>query len=295
MARVIFVNGFNRSGTTLVTAAVTEATQGTTLTVAHLARHLPGVDRFLKAAGKRATAPDRGVDRLPVDGSMPEEYGWLLHAKTGEFGFRADAADILRALVSELADGRDDRVVVLKNPWDTGREQLLLDHVDGSRVLLVRRDLAAIEDSVSRAMERIATASGYTRALMMSDRRRAAEFMAQILNPEARQELIRETQGKIRQDAIRLAESVSKLPLDRVALLSYDELRDDPKAGAAWAAHLIDPDGFGRAVAALTFPEYNRATQGSEEIRAIDDRWARAWQRTRAAQVEAGILPPPRA
>jgi hypothetical protein len=41
VVRVIFVNGFNRSGTTLVTAAVTEATGGTTLTVGHLARHLP--------------------------------------------------------------------------------------------------------------------------------------------------------------------------------------------------------------------------------------------------------------
>jgi sulfotransferase family protein len=295
VARVIFVNGFNRSGTTLVTAAVTEATHGATLTVGHLAPHLPGVDRFLRTSRKRATAPDRGVDRLPVNESTPEEYGWLLHAKTGEFAFGAEAAEsgVLRRMVNELAGGRD-ATVVLKNPWDTGREQLLLDHLEGAQVLLVRRELRAIEDSVGRAMERIATSSGYTRALL-SDRRRAAEFMAQVLNPQARQEMIRETQQKIRCDALRLADSVSGLPLDRIALLSYDELRDDPKAGAAWAAHLIDPDAFGRAVAALTFPEYNRARHDNQEIDEIDHQWAESWQQTRAKQIEAGILAPPKA
>jgi sulfotransferase family protein len=293
VARVIFVNGFNRSGTTLVTAAVTEATHGTTLTVGHLARHLPGVDRFLKTSRKRATAPDRGVDRLPVNESTPEEYGWLLHAKTGEFAFGAEAAEsgVLRNMVDELAAERD-ATVILKNPWDTGREQLLLDHLEGAQVLLVRRELRAIEDSVGRAMERIATSSGYTRALL-SDRRRAAEFMAQILNPQARQEMIRETQQKIRRDAVRLAGGVSELPLDRIALLSYDELRDDPKAGAAWAAHLIDPDAFGRAVAALSFPEYNRARHDSREIDEVDRQWAEAWERARAEQIKAGILSPP--
>jgi hypothetical protein len=41
MARVLFVTGFNRSGTTLVTSAA----GARTLTVGHLARHLPSVDR----------------------------------------------------------------------------------------------------------------------------------------------------------------------------------------------------------------------------------------------------------
>jgi hypothetical protein len=294
VVRILFVNGFNRSGTTLVTAAVTDATRATTLTVGHLARHLPSVDRFLTAARKRAIAPDRGVDRLPVNESTPEEYGWLLHARTGEFasGPQAAQSGILRTLVDELApDG--DAVVVLKNPWDTGQEQLLLDHFAGSQVLLVRRQLSAIEDSVERAWTRTATSTGYLRALM-SDRRRAAELIARILNPEARQDLVRGTRRKTRLDVLRLARGVSKLPLDRIAFLSYDELRDDPRAGAAWAAHVLDPEAFGQAIAALTFPEYNRPNPGSWVVRAIDRYWAQAWRRARAKQIRAGILTPPK-
>ena len=147
VVRVIFITGFNRSGTTLVTTAVTEAARATTLTVGDLARHLPSIDRFLTAARKRATVPDRGVDRLPVNESTPEEYGWLLHAATGEYTFGATAADsgTLRTLVDELANDSDAPVVVLKNPWDTGHEQLLLDHFPDSGALLVRRRLSAIE------------------------------------------------------------------------------------------------------------------------------------------------------
>ena len=292
MVRVLFVNGFNRSGTTLVTAAATLAANATTLTVGQLARHLPSVERFLATARNRPTAPDRGVDRLPVQDSTPEEYGWLLHARTGDFGFGARTAQsgVLQALVAELARG-EDPVVVLKNPWDTGREQLLLDHFAGSQVLLVRRRLSAIEDSVERAWSRMATSTGYVRALM-SDRRRAAELVARIINPGARREMIRTDRRRTRRAVLRLARGASKLPLDRVAFLSYDELRDDPRAAAAWAGHLLDPAAFGEAVAALTFAEHHRA-KGSILAWLIDRYWAYAWWRARASQRRAGILPAP--
>lgn len=293
MVRVLFVTGFNRSGTTLVTSAVTEAARGTTLTVGDLARHMPTVERFLASSRKKATAPDRGVDRLPVNESTPEEYGWLLQAKTGDFAFgeKAVQAGTLPALVKELAGGQDT-TVVLKNPWDTGRERMLLDHVDGAQVLLVRRQLGAIEDSMSRAYERMATSNRYMRALI-TDRRRAGELLSAILDPQARAGLIRDTRRTTRRDALRLARGVRKLPLDRVAFLSYDELREDPRRGAAWAAHLLDPGALSQAVTELTFPEYNHRAPGSLLVRAVDRYWAHAWRRARARQVKAGILAPP--
>ena len=290
MAEVLFVTGFNRSGTTLVTSAVTQAARARTLTVGDLARHMPSVQRFLAAGSKRGTVTDRGVDRLPVTESTPEEYGWLLHAATGDFAFGAQAAQcrVLDSLVDELADGADT-TVVLKNPWDTSREGMLLGHFTRSRVLLVRRDLGAIEDSQGRAWERMATSNRYTRALI-GDSRRRAEFLAGILDPQVRQRTIRDLQRRTRRDALRLARSVSKLPLDRVAFLSYDELRTDPRGGAAWAAHIIDPDALGEAIAAHTFPEYNAAGRRNVTSAVIDWYWARAWQRSRARQVRAGLF-----
>ena len=291
MARVLFITGFNRSGTTLITSAVTQAARARTLTVGDLARHMPGVRRFLAAASKYGTVTDRGVDRLPVSESTPEEYGWLLNAVTGDYSFSAQAAHagVLHALVDELA-GDAGVTVVLKNPWDTGRERLLLDQFADSQVLLVRRDLSAIEDSLDRAWNRMATSNRYLRALI-GDPHRRAETLGAILDPVARERVVGDARRRMRRDAMRLARSVSKLPLDRVAFLSYDELRADPPAGASWAAHLLDPAAVGEAVAAHTFPEYNRAGARSMAARAIDWYWARAWRRARARQVKAGILP----
>lgn len=296
MARVLFITGFNRSGTTLVTSAVTEAACAATLTVGHLARRMPTVERFLATARKQATAPDRGVDRLPVSDSTPEEYGWLLRAATGEYAFGAQAREtgVLRELVDELADGTPAGLVVLKNPWDTGNERALLDAFDGSAVLLVRRRLPAIEDSVQRAWDRVAKSNRYLRALI-GDRRQAAETLGVLLDPKARQQFVTDTCRKMRRDALRLAREAPRLPLDRVAFLSYDELRDDPVAGAAWAAHLLDQQALGKAVAALTFAEYNRASRASVTVRLTDWYWARAWRRARRKQVRAGILARPAA
>lgn len=293
MARVLFITGFNRSGTTLVTAAATEAARAATLTVGHLARHLPSLDRFL-AASRDGAVRDRGVDRLPVEASTPEEYGWLLRARTGEFAFGPAAAEsgILRTLVDEIADADGAETVVLKNPWDTGRERLLLDHFPDARVLLVRRRLGAIEESLHRAWSRMATSSRYARSLF-HDRRDAAEFTGLLRNPQAREEMVRTSRRRMRLDVLNLVRGVSRLPLDRVALISYDELRADPRAGAAWAAHLLDAEAFAGAVESTTFPEYNQARPSSPVVRGLDALWARAWRRIRDRQVRAGILPAP--
>src|SRR4051812_13831149 len=83
-AIVLFINGFHRSGTTLLTTAATEATGGVTLTVGHLARHLPALRYFLRVERRNNRTPDRGVDSLPITDSTPEEYGWLLRRLTGQ-------------------------------------------------------------------------------------------------------------------------------------------------------------------------------------------------------------------
>ena len=301
MTRVLFITGFNRSGTTLLTSAVTSATQARTLTVGDLARHMPSVRRFLATAAKHGTVIDRGVDRLPVSESTPEEYCWLLKEVTGEFVFDAKAAQagVLDSLVDELAGEQGtalpvrSRTVVLKNPWDTGRERLLLDHFASACVIVIRRDLSAIEDSQNRAMNRMATSSRYPRALI-GDPHGRAEMLGALLNPVARKRLVGDFRQRVRRTAIRLGRSASKLPLDRVAFLSYDELRADPIAGASWAAHLLDPGALAAEIAAQTFGDYNQTSTSSWTARAIDWYWARAWRRARARQVKAGILAAPK-
>src|SRR3954452_2744876 len=164
-AVVLFVSGFHRSGTTLVATAATEATAGATVTVGRLAGRIPRLATFL---GDTHDAPsDRSVDRLPVTAATPEEYGWLLAHETGRNSLRGGpgAAAVLRDVIAEIAADGDPPVVVLKNPWDTGLERRLLREFPGARVLLVRRRIAAVEDSSARALRRIGTSDGYLRAL----------------------------------------------------------------------------------------------------------------------------------
>ena len=290
---VLFVSGFHRSGTTVVAASATVACGGATVTAGDLARHIPSLRRFLEAAGSRVRAPDRGVDRLAVTASTPEEYGWLLHHLTGDyaFGARASRAGLLDALVDQVAEGSGAGTVVLKNPWDTGRELALLRHFPGSRVLLVRREFAAMEDSMVRAWQRLVSSSGYQRALI-GNRAKAAELLGVLMDERKRAALIRDSRRRVRREALRLALTAGRLPPDRVAFVSYDELRRDPRAGAAWAAHVLDPEAFARAFAASTFAEYHRGGRGDRVCRALDRLLALAWRRARAKQVRMGVLPP---
>ncbi|MBB5874098.1 hypothetical protein F4553_007532 [Allocatelliglobosispora scoriae] len=292
--RVLFVSGFHRSGTTLVTAAATESTGGATLTVGQLARHIPTLERFLRAAGARQKVPDRGVDRLPVTESTPEEYGWLLHHVTGDYGFgeRAARDGILESLVAEIAAEPGTGIVILKNPWDTGRERELLRQFPDARILLVRRGFASMEESMARAWERYVTSSGYLRALM-GDRTAAAQLLGVLMDPAKRAAMVARSRWRVRRSALRLAFTVASLPPDRVAYLSYDELRADPGSGAAWAAHVLDPAAFAASLAAHTFPEYNREGGGDRVVRLLDALLERAWRRARRRQVRAGLLAPP--
>lgn len=292
--RILFVSGFHRSGTTLVTAAVTEAVAGSTLTAGHLARHIPSLARFLEAAAARKRVTDRGVDRLVVTSATPEEYGWLLHHTTGSYRLssRAAAADTLRALVTEIAPEPAATTVILKNPWDTGRERVLLKHFPDARILLVRRDFAAMEESMARSWERYVTSSGYLRALL-GDRTRAAQLLGILMDPAKRAAMVRRSRWRVRLAALRLAITAGRLPVERVAYLSYDELRADPHLGAAWARHLLDPASLADAVAAHTFPEYHRAGGGSRLALILDRLIARAWRRARARQLRSGLLTSP--
>jgi hypothetical protein len=291
--RVIFINGFHRSGTTVITSAVTEAVGGVTTTVGILARHIPTLDALLRS--QQAGAVDRGVDRLEITPQTPEEYGFLLNYRTGTHAVygHPDGLSLVRQHISELAGEAPGAPIVLKNPWEVGREaQLLADHPQAA-IILVRRRLADIERSTERALLR-SSSSAYSRALDgdSDDYKR----LQHLLGSRWRRPLLLNAQRLgLRRHAYQLAGSVLELPLGRVAFLSYDELRADPNAGAAWAAHLLDPQAFAKAFERHAFAERSPAAPSSIVHRAVDRRWREAWARARAAQVRAGVVPPPMA
>lgn len=288
---LLFVNGFHRSGTTVLTSAVTDAVGGVTTTAGVLARHIPTLAAFFETAPNGATT--RGADRLEATPRTVEEYGYLLQQRTGEHALygHPDNLRVLREHIAELAAEHPGATIVLKNPWDMGREAQLLADFPGARIVILRRRLADIERSGRRAVLGHSTGA-YSRAVD-GDGERYHQLQRLLASPWKRPLLLWGLRLAVRRQAFALARSVERLPADRVALLSFDEFQADPRAGAAWAAHLLDPDALAEAFARHAFTERLAPAPSSAVHRALDRRWARAWERARAAQVRAGIVAPP--
>jgi hypothetical protein len=288
---VLFVNGFHRSGTTVIASAATDALGGVTTTVGLLARHLPTLDTFLAVHADGMA--DRGADRLRITARTAEEYGFLLGHRTGTKSLYGSPAgvSVLREHVAELAALTPGRAIVLKNPWELGHEAQLLADFPNARIIILRRRLADVERSVGKALIR-ASGSAYSWAVEAGnpDYRR---LQRQLASGWRRRLLLRALRIAIRIQAYRLSDTVQDLPLDRIAYLSYDEFRADPRAAAAWARHLIDPEALADAFTSHAFAERGTAERSTPIQRVLDRRWRQAWTRMRLAQVSAGILDQP--
>jgi hypothetical protein len=293
---ILFITGFNRSGTTVLVDAVAAASGGTPLTAGDLVRYgAPALADRLRPIFDSSEPIDRGVDGRLVTQSMPEEYGWFLyHLDTGRrrsLRFRSAATADLR----RLADAVSARsgVAVLKNPSDTGHEGELLAAFPDAQIIISRRRVAGIMASSYRAMDRYVTMSEYGQALRGNDF--WVRFLARALRNRVLGYLVRfGTRWGLRLRLIGYLRTISRLPASMVAFLSYDELVEDPDRGARWAAHLLDAGRLGREFrTALSSDTGVRQPESSWIDRVLDRRWAEVWERKRAEQLRLGVLSDP--
>lgn len=285
--RVIFVNGLHRSGTTVIAEAATDASDGLTVTAGMIAESNPYVRDLLDAARDGATV-DRGVDARLVSPDLPEEYGWLLR-DVGRFPaphVRPAAVPALRAIIERLGEQDGSRAVVLKNPWDLGRERTLLELDPDSYVLLVRRSMPAVAASRRRALLRSATSAAYLSALTRHAPGVRISISA-IRRPRSRAIIFACAGWAARVRVLVFLSRVRALPLDRVAFLSFDELQADGD-GAKWAAHVLDPERFGSALRRRLW-KMEAAPTGRQPLAdvLVDRLWGWVWRRRRAAQLRA--------
>lgn len=294
---ILFVSGFNRSGTTVLLEATARATGGEPFTVGDLVRYgSADLAARLNALIEAEEPVDRGVDARPVTASTPEEYGWLLVDQgvttrlTSRFHPRS--APLLRRVAADITDRAG--TAVLKNPSDTGREALLLRCFPEAGVIVTRRRLAGIHHSADRALARGAEHTAYgmaltghspfVRALIALQRTRPG---AALLSALGRWNLRLRVLGMLRRTA--------RLPVERIAFLDYDELVADPVRAAAWAGHLLDADQLAKEFrASHSFPA-RPVPPASRLDRFLDRRWARVWERGRREQLARGVLPAPAA
>ncbi|ROO91229.1 sulfotransferase family protein [Actinocorallia herbida] len=292
---IIFVSGFNRSGTTVLLEAVAAASGGTPFTVGDLIRHgSPGLSSRLTALVEAPEPVDRGVDARPVTGATPEEYGWLLVDQkvssrlTSRFHPRG--AGLLRRIAAEIEERAG--VAVLKNPSDTGREALLLESFPDAKIILSRRPLSGIYGSADRALARGARSTAYGMALTDRSLFVRLAIRAQLTRPGAAF-LSFLGRWNLRLRVFGMLRATARLPLDRVAFLDYEELVHDPETAAVWAAHVLDPDRLAKEFSrSHSFPG-NPRPPSSRLDRYLDARWHRLWTASRTRQLSEGILPIP--
>lgn len=290
---ILFVSGFNRSGTTVLLEAVAAAVDGEPFTVGDLIRYgSPGMAQRLRALIESDEPVDRGVDAREVTESTPEEYGWLLvdRGVSSRLAsrFHPRAAPLLREVADRLI--ARSGTAVLKNPSDTGREDLLLDCFPEAGVIVTRRRLAGIHASTDRALARGARSTAYGMALTGDSRlvRTAIALQrtrvgAALLSAFGRWNLRFRVLGMLRRTA--------RLPVERIAFLDYDELVRDPVEAASWAGHLLDAERLAKEFrASHSFPAHP-LPPSSRVDRYLDRRWGEVWERGRREQLARGVLP----
>lgn len=289
---ILFVNGFNRSGTTVLQEAVAAAMDGTTLTVGDLMRHgSPELATRLRGLLDGPDPVDRGVDAREVTEDMPEEYGWYLldqPAKKRSALFRPEVAPHLGRLAAEIS--ARSGLAVLKNPPDLGLERTLLRSYPDAKIIITRRAVTGIMDSSIRAMTRSAVHNTYLLALTGDDR--WMRFLLWMGRSKAVLPVLRvSTRWSIRLRLLAFLRTVPDLPLESIAFLDYDEMVQDPAEGARWAAHLLEPERLGKEFrTAHSLIGTPRKPARTWLDRRLDRRWERAWAQARDRQVQAGVL-----
>jgi hypothetical protein len=190
-----------------------------------------------------------------------------------------------------LASRSPGAAIVLKNPWDVGRESQILADFPEAVIILVRRRVADIERSLAHALQR-SSSSAYARALE-PDTDGHRRYQQQLRSPVRRELLLQAYRMALRRRIYRLTKSVPALPIDRVALVSYDEFLSDPIAAAGWVGHIVDPPALALAFTRRAFSAPTRSAPSSALQRTLDRRWKTSWDLARSAQARAGILPAP--
>ena len=243
----MFILGLHRSGTTLVYSLLARAAGFNTVTAYHLAHY----DELLynRATGLEAAArerltrrfaalgqADRGIDRVAATADTTEEYAFLLLEKSGVRHLTSENLPHLVELarkVTHLAD--NDRALLVKNPYDLSKLDLIRGAFPGARFVFVHRHpLRTLTSSVAALRGLLASRNAYTAALSAPYRKLHADPLAlgvaRVLfherNPLGPLLLALGAAGQVKH----YLSHVDRLPPDRVADLRYEDLCADPVA-----------------------------------------------------------------
>jgi len=156
----VLILGLHRSGTTLLYQLLEATGYFNILT----ARHVGFFDDLVRPHRDRAAferrvverfallgRADRRIDSVSVGPDTPEEYGFLLERLSGSYAFSRSSAGALRLICDTInRDAGTRRTVLLKNPWDFDRADLIGRVIPGARFVFIHRNPFDILSSTLR-------------------------------------------------------------------------------------------------------------------------------------------------
>lgn len=243
----VFILGLHRSGTTLLYSLLARAADFNTVTAYHLTHYdellynrAHGLETAAREAlTRRFTAlgqADRGIDRVAATADTTEEYAFLLLAKSGVRHLTPENLPHFIELarkVGHLAD--NDHALLVKNPYDLSRFNLIRDAFPGARFVFIHRHpLRTLTSSVGALRELLASRNAYTAVLSAPYRKLhdeplalgAARVLFHEQNPLGPLLLALGAASQVKH----YLSHVGVLPPDRVAELRYEDLCADPTA-----------------------------------------------------------------
>jgi len=158
----VFISGYHRSGTTFLYEKLCRITGMAKLTPYYLfyfprllrsalvertvEQEQAVLDDFLQTQG----LSDRKFDAMPVNSSSPpEEYGFLLIRKHWAITVAPNNAHTVKQICQKLVllQKPKDGMVLLKNPWDFGNEDVILKCFPAAKFIYITRKPIEILDS----------------------------------------------------------------------------------------------------------------------------------------------------
>ncbi len=160
----IFIMGLHRSGTTFLYDSVAQCFPVANLDLYHIfyfdrlikntfndneSHDRVVLNQYFRSAG----ITDRKIDKVWVEDSMVEEYGWLLRNHSYAMSITEENADYFKLICQKLHYLHPNaEAILLKNPFDTDNAQQILKRFPGAKFIYISREPTAILNSMVNAI-----------------------------------------------------------------------------------------------------------------------------------------------
>ena len=148
----IFIQGVQRSGTSILYKILNETSSFNITNAYHLIRHTELIHNYINHKEKQAkqellktlsqnAQQDRGIDKLTVTPDFPEEYGFLLAQKTKKSCLTEENTQYLDTLCKKIQYiAQNNQPILLKNPFDFSNFKFMYSQFPNAKFIFIHRN-----------------------------------------------------------------------------------------------------------------------------------------------------------